>query len=581
MAETKTVNLNVETNLGSLKSQLREAQAEVAAMSEKFGATSQQAANAAKKAAELKDKIGDAKALTDAFNPDAKFNALSSSIGGVLNGFQAYQGALGLVGVESKAVEEQLLKVQSAMALSQGLQGLGEARDSFKQLGAVAKNVFGSIKGAIGATGIGLLVVAVGALVSNWQELTKWVEKSFPAFAKIGEFFKNFRQVASGTIDSVIAGFKAVAQVVGDIFRGDFSKALKDAKEVGSKMSEAYNKGFDEKDRELKTERYIKQKEFELKLEKAKGNDILDEQLKLQRKQLSLLDKGSEEYNAKLIEIEETKTSIREREQAKQDKLEEEYKIKREKRLEEQRNKEEKAKSDWEKRQKELVDNQNALEEALRESDANREAEKIAFAQAEEERKKKSLALMVENAKEQKRINEEEIAAAKLLQQQKIDAVQNGLTTIANLSELFANGSRAQQEKAFKIQKAANIANATIDTYKAATGAYASLSSVPVVGPVLGAAAAGAAITAGLLNVKKIASQQFGGGGEQSSSSGGGSAPTTTQSGGIAPTFNIVGNNGTNQLKQLQQAPVQAYVVSGEMSTQQALDRNRLRNATL
>lgn len=184
-------------------------------------------------------------------------------------------------------------------------------------------------------------------------------------------------------------------------------------------------------------------------------------------------------------------------------------------------------------------------------------------------------------AKRQLEIDQKAAEDKKKLQQQKIDAVQNGLTTIANLSELFANGSRAQQEKAFKIQKAANIANATIDTYKAATGAYASLSSVPVVGPVLGAAAAGAAITAGLLNVKKIASQQFGGGGEQSSSSGGGSAPTTTQSGGIAPTFNIVGNNGTNQLKQLQQAPVQAYVVSGEMSTQQALDRNRLRNATL
>lgn len=580
MAETKTVNLNVETNLGSLKSQLREAQAEVAAMSEKFGATSQQAANAAKRAAELKDKIADAKALTDAFNPDAKFNALSSSIGGVLNGFQAYQGALGLVGVESKAVEEQLLKVQSAMALSQGLQGLGEARDSFKQLGAVAKNVFGSIKGAIGATGIGLLVVAVGALVSNWQELTKWVEKSFPAFAKIGDFFKNFRQVASGTINSVIAGFKQVAQVLGDVFRGDFSKALKDAKDVGRKMSEAYNKGFDEKDRQLKTERYIKQKTFELDLEKAKGKDILDEQLKLQRKQLSLLEKGSDDYKAKLIEIEETKTSIREREQDKQDKIEEEAQKRREKRLEEQAKRDKEEREKGEKHKQELIDNANDLNEALRQSDANREAEKIALAQAEEERKKKSLALMVENAKEQKRINEEEIAAAKLLQQQKIDAVQNGLTTIANLSELFANGSRAQQEKAFKIQKAANIANATIDTYKAATGAYASLSGVPVVGPALGIAAASAAVTAGLLNVKKIASQQFN---SESDSSGGsaGSAPTSLGGGGVTPNFSIVGNNGQNQLTQLQQAPIQAYVVSGEMTTAQALDRNRLRNATL
>ena len=37
MAETKVIDLQVTTNLGSLKSQLKEAQAEVARMSEKFG----------------------------------------------------------------------------------------------------------------------------------------------------------------------------------------------------------------------------------------------------------------------------------------------------------------------------------------------------------------------------------------------------------------------------------------------------------------------------------------------------------------------------------------------------------------
>jgi hypothetical protein len=106
MAEKRVIELDIQTNEKSLKSQLREAQAEVAALSEKFGATSDAAVQAAKKAAVLKDAIGDAKALTDAFNPDAKFNALSASIGGVLNGFQAFEGALGLVGIEGEAVQE-------------------------------------------------------------------------------------------------------------------------------------------------------------------------------------------------------------------------------------------------------------------------------------------------------------------------------------------------------------------------------------------------------------------------------------------------------------------------------------------
>jgi hypothetical protein len=140
MAESKVIDLEVKTNLGSLKSQLREAQAEVAKMSEKFGAASVEASNAAKAAGILKDKIGDAKALTDAFNPDAKFKSVTASISGVAGGFAAYEGAMNLVGVKSQEVEAALLKVQSAMAISQGLQSVGESIDSFKQLGAVIKS---------------------------------------------------------------------------------------------------------------------------------------------------------------------------------------------------------------------------------------------------------------------------------------------------------------------------------------------------------------------------------------------------------------------------------------------------------
>ena len=145
MAENLDLNVNVNTNgvdnsIGSLKKQLREAQADVQTMSDKFGATSVQAAAAAKKAAELKDKIADAKALTDAFNPDAKFKALTASLSGVAGGFGAVQGAMALFGAQSDDVQKTLLKVQSAMAISQGLQAVGESIDSFKNLGAVIKS---------------------------------------------------------------------------------------------------------------------------------------------------------------------------------------------------------------------------------------------------------------------------------------------------------------------------------------------------------------------------------------------------------------------------------------------------------
>ena len=211
--ENVGININVQSNadktLGSLKQQLREATAEVQALSDKFGATSEQAVAAAKRASELKDQIGDAKSLVDAFNPDAKFKALTASLSGVAGGFAAAQGAIALFGVESKEVEKALLQVQSAMALSQGLQAVGESIDSFKQLGSVIANstiflkanemankatafamrLFGVsveatsvsfkvLKGAIAATGLGLLVVAIGEIVAAFQNYSSAAEKA-------------------------------------------------------------------------------------------------------------------------------------------------------------------------------------------------------------------------------------------------------------------------------------------------------------------------------------------------------------------------------------------------------------------
>ena len=177
--ENVGINIQVGGNqdqaLGSLKKQLKEATLEVQALSEKFGATSEQAVNAAKKAAQLKDQIGDSKALVDAFNPDTKFKAFSQTLGAVAGGFSAVQGALGLLGVEGEDVQKTLVKVQSALALSQGLEQLGDLGDAFNNVKTVAVNGFKAIKTAIGSTGIGLIVVALGAIYAYWDDIKEVV----------------------------------------------------------------------------------------------------------------------------------------------------------------------------------------------------------------------------------------------------------------------------------------------------------------------------------------------------------------------------------------------------------------------
>ena len=165
-----------------------------------------------------------------------------------------------------------------------------------------------------------------------------------------------------------------------------------------------------------------------------------------------------------------------------------------------------------------------------------------------------------------------------------LDLAKQQFQALGDLAMQFNFKSKSAQKAAFNVKKGADIASATIDTYKAAQSAYASMSGIPVAGPALGAAAAAIAVTAGLLNVKKIASQKFEGGSVPSGGGGGGGAEGSIGgiSGGTqAPSFNVVGNNGLNQLQQLQQQPVQAFVVSGNVTTAQSLDRNRITNATL
>jgi hypothetical protein len=165
----------VDESVKSLRQQIKEATANVAILSDKFGATSKEAIEAAKAAAILKDRMGDAKTLTDAFNPDAKFKSLVGSLTGVAGGFSAVTGAMGILGGKSKDVEQAIAKVNQAMALASGVQALGESIDSFKTLATVIKSttVFQRIataaqwlwNAALNANPIGAVVVAVTALI--------------------------------------------------------------------------------------------------------------------------------------------------------------------------------------------------------------------------------------------------------------------------------------------------------------------------------------------------------------------------------------------------------------------------------
>ena len=133
--------------------------------------------------------------------------------------------------------------------------------------------------------------------------------------------------------------------------------------------------------------------------------------------------------------------------------------------------------------------------------------------------------------------------------------------------------------------KAAAIAAATISTYQSAQDSYKSLAGIPIIGPALGAAAAAAAIVSGIGQVKKITSTPVPTlGGKGAPTIGSGSAPQPAPA-PTPPAFNVVGQGATSQLASVigeqSQEPVRAYVVSNDVTTAQGLERNIVEGATI
>ena len=160
-----------------------------------------------------------------------------------------------------------------------------------------------------------------------------------------------------------------------------------------------------------------------------------------------------------------------------------------------------------------------------------------------------------------------------------------------------AKGNAVEEEKirkrAFEQNKKTQIAQAIIGTLQAAIQAYQSLAVIPVVGPALGVAAAAAALIFGYKKVALIKAQTYesqAAGVTSASNAGGGTpsaAPNVPIVGGAgAPQITTgVAQNPTNQIAQTiagaQQKPIEAFVVSTSISSQQQLDRRTNRAAIL
>ncbi|MEO7535873.1 MAG: hypothetical protein ABIU30_18575, partial [Ferruginibacter sp.] len=112
---------NAVKTVKTFKQELKEAQNNVLGISREFGELSPQAIKAAKALGKLKEEMADVKELTAAVTDEKRFQAFAGLAGSLAGGFSAAQGAITLTTGGTKELEAAMLKVQSAMALSQGL----------------------------------------------------------------------------------------------------------------------------------------------------------------------------------------------------------------------------------------------------------------------------------------------------------------------------------------------------------------------------------------------------------------------------------------------------------------------------
>jgi hypothetical protein len=197
----------------------------------------------------------------------------------------------------------------------------------------------------------------------------------------------------------------------------------------------------------------------------------------------------------------------------------------------------------------------------------------------DEKYSKDKLKLEAETADKQKQIDKAVLDQKMALQQQGLDVALQGVGLLKGVFEK----SKGVQKAAVIAESAIGIAKMIISNKLANAAALATpqaiassgVSAIPVIA--MNNISTGIGIAANIAATAKALATL-----------GGGATPTATNdnntptAGGVqAPQFNVVGNNGMNQLAQLQQQPVQAYVVSSEMTSAQALERNRINNATI
>lgn len=505
---------------------------------------------------------------------------------GFIAGFSAVQGVIHLFGTESENLQKTMVKLQAAMAIVQGLQGLeGLGKDikcasiQFASLGTSVKTFIKSltgVKAAIASTGIGIFIIAIGTLIANWDKLL--------------ERFNNTKPIkdANAAIDKLNTSLKEIDSIKlqnDTIALETYLKLLRNAGNDVNKIAEAkriYEEVWNNRliDSNLKRQVSAAKTAVE-ETKKAFESLSIYEQQDENNEVVKAYNEAKDKLQA--AELAFTQFQVKEEEKrtaaviAENEKRLAAQKAENEKRLAEQKAAEEKAEAEqkaaeenalsikehnidrWVELEKRKLDKQKQInEESLTDTELDNNGdgwitpEELTTYQTFLDTKQSLFAAEInaentiidtqilklqELADAQAAAGMDNTGTVESIEDLKAQLEDNNAAILKNEKDTLKAKEKANDEYRknqqkrekmiadFKIQTASNvlgslssiigeetaagkvaaIAQATIDTYAAANGAYKAMSWIPGVGPALGAAAAAAAVIAGIANVKRIA----------------------------------------------------------------------------
>ena len=659
MAEKRVIEIDVNTasavkNVDLLSQSFEDVYGEIQPLSGRMGELEDQLyelANAGKQGTEefetLAAEVGRMRRVMQETDmaTDALAKTTSQKLGGALSfvsgGFSTFQGAMGAVGVDSAALEETILKVQSAMAITQGIDSMREGFKDVKALsGDLAKNL---AKTAIGQK----LVTAAQLVGATAMKVLNAVMKANPIFliiggitALIGAFalFGDSSEDAAESADKFTKSLERQRGAIDDNF-DSLQKAQSRRVELMKAQGASDKQIFEQEQKntkqnaESKKDAFKKEGEAYAKLRQhyktlmALGNEDeaakIREQLTTSAQRYKTLGKQSKDYytdlkhNKKVFDAQEKQEEAEKAKELAEKQKEANQKAKQKRDEAKQKAAEELAELaqaqleatktaneleiiEIEKKYDKLIAIAKKYNKETKDLEAKKSTEILlaqtkdvdviaSFIEQEKGLRKQRTqedidnsikALTIKSNLEQKArddkkvLDEQEAQDRKDLIALQVSTVKGGFDLLGELATTFAGKSEAAQRKAFNIQKAASIASALIDTYTAAAGVFRDTKG----GLPIRIAATAIAVGSGLARVAQISKTQF----NSSNSGGGDTTPSTSlPQEQTTPNFNIVGNAGANPLAQLGNAPLQAYVVSGEVTSAQSLDRNRIKSATL